>query len=67
MTSPFERPVTWSRTDDVEHPWAARVDGCDWLLRLGDFPAEPFYTLLIDGVEVASFDTWPEAWQHPET
>jgi hypothetical protein len=54
------------RTDDVEHPWAASVDGRTWVLRLGDFPAEPVYALLIDGAEVASFDTWPEAWERPE-
>jgi hypothetical protein len=41
------------------------VDGQTWLVRLGDFPAEPFYTLLIDGIEVESFDDWPPAWTRP--
>ena len=66
MSPPFETVVAWTRTDDVEHPWVAHVDGRGWLLRLGDFPAEPLYTLVIDGADVASFDTWPEAWRRSE-
>jgi hypothetical protein len=62
VSSPFETPVIWFRSEDVEPQWVARVDGREWLLRLGDFPAEPLYTLLIDGAEVESFDAWPEAW-----
>jgi hypothetical protein len=57
--------VGWTQTADVNHPYEARVDGHDWLIRLGDFPAEPLYTLLVDGAEIGSFDTWPESWTRP--
>lgn len=57
--------VTWTRTGDPEHPYGAEVEGCRWLIRLGDFPAEPLYTLLVDGAEIGSFDTWPETWARP--
>jgi len=57
--------VTWTRTDDVHQPLSAVVDGEAWTFRLGDFPAEPLYILLIDGEEVGSFDTWPAAWTRP--
>ena len=58
--------VTWTRTADVDRPYRATVQGKQWVLQLGDFPAEPLYTLLIDGAEVESFDTWPEAWTRRE-
>jgi hypothetical protein len=41
------------------------VDEQTWLIRLGDFPAEPLYTLLVDGAEIESFDAWPAAWTRP--
>ena len=58
--------VTWIATGDAERPYAARVAGLEWLIHLGDFPAEPLYTLLVNGADVESFDTWPEAWTRPE-
>ena len=58
--------VVWTDTGDPEWPYAAVVAGQDWVIRLGDFPAEPLYTLLVDGAEVESFDTWPDAWTRPE-
>jgi hypothetical protein len=41
------------------------VLGLEWRIRLGDFPAEPLYTLAIDGTPIESFDTWPAAWTRP--
>lgn len=57
--------VAWTRTNDVDRPFSAIVNGETWALRLGDFPAEPLYTLLVNGAEVGSFDTWPVAWTRP--
>lgn len=57
--------VTWTNTPDVHHPLSAVVDGQAWVLRLGDFPAEPLYTLVVDGDEIGSFDTWPASWTRP--
>jgi len=54
--------VAWTRTIDVDQPYSALVDGRAWTLRLGDFPAEPLYTLLVDGEVIGSFDTWPPSW-----
>jgi hypothetical protein len=65
MTSPLQIAVTWTPTESAEYPFTAEVNGEAWVLRLGDFPAEPLYTLLVDGTEVASFDTWPGAWTRP--
>ena len=43
----------------------AVVEGQRWLLQLGNFPAEPLYTLVVDGVEIMSFDDWPVLWTRP--
>ncbi|GAB6042077.1 hypothetical protein [Endothiovibrio diazotrophicus] len=59
------REIPWRRTDDPEHPFTAEVDGACWSIRLNDFPAEPLYSLLIDGEVVAHFDDWPAHWQRP--
>lgn len=62
--SPLDRRVSWrSRPQDPEHPFEAEVDGERWLIRLGDFPEEPLYTLLIDGEAVLTFDDWPATWR----
>ena len=57
--------VTWAETATAEFPYAARVDGRHWRIRLGDFPAEPLYALFIDGIEIGSFDDWPDTWNRP--
>jgi len=59
------RRLSWRATDDADCPYALAVDGRDWLIRVNDFPAEPFYTLLIDGREVGDFDDWPVLWRRP--
>jgi hypothetical protein len=66
MAEPRDTAVAWIATGDAEWPYAAKVAGQNWLIRIGDFPAEPFYTLTIDGEAVVSFDTWPEAWTRPD-
>lgn len=40
----------------------AAMEGARWQVRLNDFPAEPLYTLLIDGAEKLHFDDWPAFW-----
>ena len=57
--------VDWQPGPDAEHPYRADVDGAHWLLRLNDFPAEPLFTLVIDGVDVGDLESWPAAWQRP--
>jgi hypothetical protein len=65
LAAALRRPVAWVRRGDVTRPFAAEVAGQQWLLQLGDFPAAPLYTLIVDGEEIGSFDTWPEAWGRP--
>ena len=65
LRSALQAIVSWTETDDVFRPYEARVDGRHWVLELGDFPAEPLYTLHIDGEEIGSFDNWPETWTRP--
>ena len=31
-------------------------------VRVNDFPAEPLYTLLVDGVEIEDLEDWPSRW-----
>lgn len=60
---PLARAIVWSKGPDPEFIWVAEVDGERWTIRLGDFPAEPLYTLVIAGREARSFDDWPPAWR----
>jgi len=62
LSEHLERAVGWTRGDDLEMPWGALVDGQTWRVRLNDFPDEPMYALLVDGVPVGDFHDWPEAW-----
>jgi hypothetical protein len=60
----LERTIHWHRSANVYAPWAARYGHQLLSLRLGDFPAEPLYTLVVDGVDVLSLDSpWPDSWR----
>jgi hypothetical protein len=62
----LNRAIHWNKTGNVYTPYAATVDDHDLELRLGDFPAEPLYTLMVDGVEVVSLESdWPPGWRRP--
>jgi hypothetical protein len=57
----LRRKVVWRK--GTASPWElyiAEVDDKVWTIRMNDFPDEPLYTLLIDGVPVIHFDDWPE-------
>ena len=58
-----ERKVQWQKGATASLPYCATVEGQHWQLRLNDFPAEPMYSLLIDGVAMEDFDDWPDGWQ----
>jgi hypothetical protein len=65
------RAVTWERADPAERSaenwivYKASVDGVKWTLRMNDFPAEPLYTLLINGRPMIHFNNWPSFWKKP--
>jgi hypothetical protein len=61
----LERAIHWRATGDAYVPLAATYDDQALELRLGDFPAEDLYTLLVDGFEVLSFSDWPRQWVRP--
>jgi hypothetical protein len=54
--------IAWEATRDVDVPWAARAGDRHLTLRLGDFPAEPLYTVIVDGHEIGTVDEWPATW-----
>jgi hypothetical protein len=54
--------LVWEPTKDVDVPWRARAGSNACTLRLGDFPAEPLYTVLVDGRELGTVDEWPATW-----
>jgi hypothetical protein len=58
----LQASVTWTKTGDLDSPWAADYEGGSWQVRINDFPDEHMYTLLVDGTRVGDFDDWPDAW-----
>ena len=59
-------PVCWKMTADPFFPYAVQVQQEWWEIRLNDFPAEPMYTLMVEGNAVVDFETWPVCWERPE-
>ncbi len=62
MDEALARKLSWRKTSDVNHPWETVVDGHTWRLRLGDYPAEDLFTLIVDGREIGSFNNVPKTW-----
>ena len=60
-----EQLVHWRGTGNACAPYTATHGGHALALRIGDFPAEHLYMLIVDGVEVASFSDWPGGWERP--
>ncbi len=61
----LEAQVAWENGIGPEYPYVADFEGERWVIRLNNFPAENLYTLIVDDVEVAHFDDWPELWSRP--
>lgn len=58
-------PVAWEHTGDGEFPYRAAVGGAKLVVRVNDFPAEPLYSLLVNGRAAADLEDWPERWGRP--
>lgn len=58
-------PIAWDHTGDGEIPYSTRIGDRVLTIRVNDFPAEPLYTLLVDGEEVMDMEDWPAAWEMP--
>jgi hypothetical protein len=57
--------ITWEYTGDGELPYRARVNGVELLVRVNDFPAEPLYSLLVNGQPADDLEDWPDQWVRP--
>jgi hypothetical protein len=60
-----EMSLAWEHTGDGELPYRAEVDGAELLVRVNDFPAEPLYSLLVNGQVAYDLEDWPEHWVRP--
>jgi hypothetical protein len=58
-------PIRWEHSGDGEFPYHAEIDGRSLTVRVNDFPADPLYTLLVDGAELVDLDDWPPVWRRP--
>lgn len=65
MTDLTAVPIAWQHSGDGEYPYHAEVDGRALAVRVNDFPAEPLYTLIVDGAESVDLDDWPSVWRRP--
>lgn len=63
----IEKEFTWRATGDAENPFQTELEGKKYIIRINDFPEEPFYTLLEEnGRALFSFNQWPDAWRKPK-
>lgn len=71
LVSELRRPISarrtatairWEHTSDAEFPYRVLVDGHTHTIRINDFPAEPLFTLLIDGQEIEDLEDWPRGY-----
>ncbi|HEX8146586.1 MAG TPA: hypothetical protein VF591_05360 [Pyrinomonadaceae bacterium] len=58
----FGDTVVWRNGTNPEYPYATDFKGKKCLIRLNNFPNEKLYTLIVDGVEIADFDDWPDSF-----
>lgn len=55
--------VDWRQTGNNYFPWAAKVGGEWWVLRLNDFPDHPLYTFFVAGQRRFDVDDLPGRWR----
>ncbi|HVG33032.1 MAG TPA: hypothetical protein VM911_08130 [Pyrinomonadaceae bacterium] len=58
----FGENVIWRKGTNPEYPYVTDFEGKKCLIRLNNFPKENLYTLIVDGVEIADFDDWPDSF-----
>jgi hypothetical protein len=58
-------PLVWQHTGDAELPYTTHARNRRCVIRINDFPAEPLYTLMVDGQAVCDLEDWPSAWVMP--
>jgi hypothetical protein len=55
--------LVWTMTNNPELPYFCEFNNHELEVRINDYPAEPFYTLLKDNKVLCSFDSWPPLWK----
>jgi hypothetical protein len=58
-------PIEWEHSGDGEFPYRVRILEREFTIRVNDFPAEPLYTIMVDGAELAHLEDWPGVWRRP--
>jgi hypothetical protein len=60
----FSHEVCWHRSDEAVYPYSATLKGKKLLIRVNEFPVEPYmYTLFFDGKRLCDFNGWPDSWK----
>ena len=57
--------IEWENAETDALLYRAKVEDTTITIRMNDFPAEPLYSVLVDGQEVEHLDDWPAAWVRP--
>lgn len=57
-----QKPLSWQETEDTDFPFAGHWGGAAARLRLNDHPAEPLFSIIVQGQNVGNLEAWPEAW-----
>lgn len=52
----------WIRTGHGEFPLRGEIGGQPALIRINDYPADPLYSLIVDGQNVGNLEDWPTSW-----
>jgi hypothetical protein len=55
-------PIHWTRTNDAELPYEASFAGARLRLRINDFPAEPYATVMEGDRELFHIEGWTDGW-----
>ncbi|QBG47696.1 hypothetical protein EGM51_09935 [Verrucomicrobia bacterium S94] len=62
----LNRSVNWNKSNIQCIIGTAKVGDNTWVIRMNDFPDEPFHSLIINNQEVIHFNDWPEFWNKPK-
>jgi len=61
----IQTEVEWLATGGAQQPYQSKVGAAVWSVRVNDFPAEPLYTLLVNGASIGDVEDWPAPWTRP--
>lgn len=53
----------WILTHDAQSPWQTTVGDCLWQICINNFPDEPMFTLMVQGIVMGDLEDWPKTWK----